>query len=338
MNDQISIIFEKIGFSAINFLVNSKEQKHCVAFGKIGNQDVLIKIFHTSNIEKSKNLKDEWLACKIIERLNSEGVSNFRAIESLNFGQEGEYVYLVRKYYQGNPFASDANRVNSDFYFDKYSSIDKKFEIPTEDISVGIISNLLILKKTKGINPADFDFRQQGRFPRNYSSEVINDIAKFLGIDLQPVADYLLDSQNLINDNKNFAVQTNDLTPTNIFITKNHEVLFSDFEWMGLENYMIDITFLWMLLWRYPDWQKIIVDHTVSSDIERDLFRANLVRIVLYNYRDFCLVKKLDDDEERVSFNKRVFGNHIWTKYLLAAGQSFEAIMEVKQTEENGQN
>lgn len=327
INNEISEIFKSLNFLAESFLYANEERRHYIVAGRIADKEVLIKIYHKSNESKAKNLEEEWRAGEILRDLNLRSKKKINIIESLDFGRKADYVFLVRKYYKGTPFALDANTIEADFYFDKFSMVEKKFQLSSEKIANGIISNILVLKNTKGLSNDGFNITKRDRFPQNYSTEIYGSISMQLKIDLNKTKQFLDNMQKDLSQGINLAVQTNDLTPTNIFITDNNEVLFSDFEWLGLENYLIDTAFLWLLLWRFPDWQSVLLNKIIVTEIDRDFFRVNVIRLILYYYQN---ITRTDLSDERDSFYKMVLSEHIWKKYLIAAGESFEAIMQVR--------
>jgi hypothetical protein len=138
-------------------------------------------------------------------------------------------------------------------------------------------------------------------------------MSEILSVDLTIARNFLVDISEKMFNVENLAIQAVDLTPTNIFVLQDSEVLFSDFEWLGLENYMLDIAFLWLLLWRYPDWQKKLAEGAIGEE-DLEYFQANIIRIILYAYEKL-LQPDLSIKQEK--YYRELLAGHVWTKYLI---------------------
>jgi thiamine kinase-like enzyme len=148
-----------------------------------------------------------------------------------------------------------------------------------------------------------------------------------LGIDLSNQEIFFNKIKGEYFKKENIKACINDLTPANVIIKDDGQLVFSDFELFSFDNYTVDIAYLWIFLWRYRNWQRELLLNTIKNDRDREYFRASIIRIMflLYDWPYNSMKNKPKLKHEK--YNRR----HIWAKYLIAAGKSYEAIMEVKK-------
>ncbi len=312
-------IFEDSGFSPEKLFLFDQSKLRCSVMGKIGNVQCFLKIVKLSDARVQRYKKEyqvEKLFCS-----NAKNGNDIARVQILNDGENLEYYWLIRKFYPGNSLSSYSNQKKPLFGYDL---ITRRYSKKV-DILKPIINNIRVFKKIQKGGPLE---RELPMYVLEMDDKLISGIEKGINLSLEKQLNFIITIKHDYLDGVNTCASMGDLTPANIIITKSNEVLLSDFEWFSFDNYMMDTAHLWLFLWRYPRWQKELFSAMVASNKAEDFFRVSLIRIILGWYKaPFTGDNPIHSSASR----KKYFTNHIWTKYLEAAGDSFEALMKVKK-------
>lgn len=315
--------FPKIGFQkSANFFEDIQKLEQFIYLGSYNSKLALIKLYSTKNQEKSGNLLREYEITKLIKK-NVDGKNiALDFIGVLKSGKFDGFNWLIREYIPGKSLGDDAKNHLQPLYLDSYSFLEKEFEYKDENILDNIVKDIKLFQQIKISNSELDKFNCHQRFDLSKVSESdLEAISKGVGFGL----DNQTKKVDLVESPGEHNVLTiSDFAPSNILVSKTNQIYFSDFEWLCRDNYLIDFTFLWLYLWRYPKWQRGLIQRVIKNQIDQKVFVSNLIKIILVTYPAIFSAGKRN--QVYVSGYK----NHIWTRYLKAAGESFEATMNVK--------
>lgn len=315
-------VFDQINFSPRVILLIDNKDLHYVIKGEIEGQEVLFKSYSTAHKNKSDNLIREGEIGNLLKKENAR----IKTFDIINFGSNTKIAWVVRKYYQGKTLAYDLSSKNIWPFMDRYSVINSEFIAQPERYISLIVDNnkLLSLVSSKHFRSD----RKKNRFKSVNFEKIINQISSIFSINLEKTNEIYLKNKNYFDNNDNKKVISGDMSPTNIFISNQDEVYIYDFEWAGLGNYMTDFAFLWLFLWKYPNWQGVLIKETINNDFDKLNFRLNIIRIITYFYRIIPpLAEKINGKETLNIISK--YKKHIWLKYLDTAGESFEETIKL---------
>lgn len=289
-NDQL---LKEIGVEPLKFFKDDEIQENFVFIGTIKNQKVLVKI-SKSGSAISQTYQSEVAAERI---LADSGVNRIKVIS------DGEYMgfyWVVREYLEGESLSAYGKQLT--LY--GYDILDEKVIFERDEIIKQVVLNIQLLQKAH---------LKHGRvrFPA--------EISHYDNLDYLPIS--ISTTTDFYNQNKQVLVKVkkvpciNDLVPANIIFSNEKQVFLSDFSWFGLDNHLLDVTYLWLFLWRYPDWQKQLSNLTVVGDEDIILFKLNVIRIVLFWYDNFYKInlnKVGSASKERL----KEYNTHKWLDYL----------------------
>lgn len=320
-------IFENTGFRPGEVLVNSEKTSHLIIIGKIDNIEVLFKSYGNSVSIKASNILHEGKVGNLLNNLYLNRGTKIPVFETIDFGKSKNFSWLIRKYYRGRILGLKQTDVTSPLFIDQFTYLNRYFVNNHQIIVKNICNNLYILNKID-IKTDVPNLLMNKRFVAHIEKSLQLKISSCIGEDLTRQMFLLDHGRDLLLSKKNLCATIGDLAPTNIFVDKNNDIRFFDLEWFGIDNQMVDITFLWLLLWRYPDWQNELIKIAINSKQDKQFFMINLIRIIVtlfdlvFDEKDIGLIK---NQKSKIACKK-----HIWAKYLIASGKSFEALMEVK--------
>jgi len=319
-------LLKKIGFEEKAIItVNNKNVHVCV--GRLNLRDVIIKIVPKIEIAKVQGFYKEAIVDDILEQ-NNKDLSKPLILKArvLAVGQNEEHAWIIRRYYPGRALSIDKDEKK--LFVDRLSTIERKY-LFKKDIIRQVVQNIKSLRslstnmRKSGIRRDTF----QRRFGDSLEYINVKKIEDSLDVDLSAkIVFYEKYCKNYF-DKKNIVACTGDLTPANIILKKDGQVIFSDFEWFCLDNNTIDVAFLWLFLYKYQGWQKYLIKTFVVSEEDKINFQVSLIRILLYWFdkafkNDHPSIKSLD--------NRKRYKKHIWVKYLKLTGESFEALMKAR--------
>lgn len=325
MKREFEPILQSLNVKIVDEMNASENEKknQALIHGKINGQEVLLKIVPKKDINKISGLKKEALVDNIIEKHNTDfPVQYINKAGVLSTGSNENYAWIIRRYYTGRALA----KIKGDVVLMGYDILPNKYLLNRKEIINQIVNNLESFKTIK----KDFGKVKGEQFPQRYESNLenycIKEIEKGLTISLSDQVDFYNKNKAEYFYKDNICATVGDLVPANIILKEDNQIIFSDFEWFCFDNYLMDATFLWSFLWRYPDWQNDLLQLSVKDEQEKLFFRMSLIRQIIGKY-SITFDPKYQKKLKRIEALKK----HAWTEYLMAAGESFEAIIKVRK-------
>lgn len=325
MNKNWEEIIKSLEFIEKKPIKKDLKRLEFILIGEIKGRNVLLKISHKKNSYRIKQFEKEKFVDKIIEKHNKDiSLPIINKTDFLASGSNKNYIWMVRKYYPGTSLAT----FDADKSLLGYDIIRRKYFFKKKEIINDIVKCL------QAVYSLETDFRKLGiklnDFKRRYHSNIedydIKAIEKELGIKLDNQIEFFNKIKKSYFEKENIKASVGDLSPANIIIKNDKEMVLSDFELFCFDNYTIDIAYLYIFLWRYDSWQKNLINLTIKNEQDRKFFQASIIRELLFLYRwPYASLKNKGKIDHR-EYNRK----HIWRKYLEAAGDSFDAIMKVK--------
>lgn len=325
-NDEIKRLFIKSGFKPSERVSNSPQSSHLLVKGHIGEMEALFKSYGNSIAIKSANILREGQASQFLKKTNQSQGNNIPIFEVIDYGKSKNFSWLIRKYYQGETLGINSNQCSDFLYIDRFTHLNEKI-ISKYKTVVDQINKKIRILTTLDANDNELAQFNAKRFIDKPSPDLFLKMSHCLDLNLD--RQEKLFNQNLKSffSKNNLRATVSDLAPTNVFIKNGGDILFYDLEWFCLDNYMIDITFFWLLLWRYHNFQNEIIKIAVKSDQDKQYFRINLIRIVITLFD--LIFNDGEKETKHYQKTKLICQDHIWSKYLQSAGNSYEDILSV---------
>jgi hypothetical protein len=281
-------------------------------------QEVLVKIVPKIFKKRADRFRKEFKVDSIISRQGQTEGQIIEVIHTKKIGETDHFVWLMRDFIQGKTLCLPQKNRKKFPYVKNVDTFYPEFVDSRDSIIEGISRNLKNLQK---INPAII---KKERFKPRFSFDLKSSakaIEKELKISLANPVNYYQRIKSNFSDQRNLVASSGDLTPANIIISEKGRVYFSDFEWFCLDNYCQDLAFLYLFLYRYPAWQKMLLSKKIRSKKDREMFQAGMIRGII-GYMSHTLVYKI---------GLPGYKNHIWMKYLQASSESYDAINKISQ-------
>lgn len=328
MTSEYDNLISKLNFIEREVFKKDVDSKTFLVSGTIDDQLVMLKAFSKENTRRRKGIEKEIVVDKIIEKANQERKDQFLKTSILDSGESESLVWLTRKYFVGNSLTIVPAPTKYKITPDKLSAIRPEYLTKKDQVLSEIINQIKIFQK---IDNQDIDKFQQG-YARKLNKYNTNEIAKGLGVDLSQQLYFYEENFDEYVSNINYRPCLGDLTPANVLITQQYKVILSDLEWLCLDNQTLDIAFLWLFLHRYPDWQNKLVSGLITNKITEINFRSSIIRLLIANLNN--IFGKNRSDLQNIDEIKELYKNHIWTKYLVAAGESYDKLINVRDKDE----
>lgn len=293
-------IFEKTGFIFEKKIRESQEIEYGIYCGKVEGAPVLLKIGPTSKY--GKKFEHELAVDLALENHDAKSKLVFAKNRVILVDSSRNFSWIIREFLLGDPLSSIPSEDEELFVH----PIAEEFILHEDVICKSIIDNIIALEsipqnKVKKICSLP-------RFPMKFDNECLEKIGGVTGIDLvlpEKMKTALID----YGAEHSLAVCSGDLAPTNIIVNKN-KAFFTDFEWFCIDNKTVDVTYLWLFLWKYPKWQKVLLaEYTNRTGENLDFFHISRYRIILYWY------KILFNSEDGID-RREIVKEHVWTVYL----------------------
>lgn len=300
----------------IDKTLKEREGVFVVVLGGYINEKAILKV---ADINEGKDFTREIERNKILDSLllGSSDIINHPKI--LKSGINEHYNWIIREFVEGESLSGN---FGDERYFFGYDVVDDKFINKRDIITTQLVEYLKIAKSIKADKTHE---HMSSRYNFDINKYDWALISKKINVDLSNQMDFYKKILAQYSDTSNQSLCFGDLNPGNVLIGENDEVIFSDFEWLCFDNFTFDVAFLWLFLWRYPDWQKYLVDNLISGDKEKEFFRASIIRQIIAYYSGPVVSLEGEKFNQFVNFHRK----H-WIKYLVACGESFEALMKVK--------
>ncbi|MCX6812548.1 MAG: hypothetical protein NTW79_02925 [Candidatus Berkelbacteria bacterium] len=285
--------------------------------GRIGNEDVVLRISPQFDGEKKEKIFREKLASDI---LGDQLVAKI-----LDSGENQTFIWSIRKYYSEKTLSVDST---SEELFHNNDIIKNEFLPESEKIISELARKLKIIQESDW--PRNFDGRLKSKkFPTSLDEIDRSLIEKSTSVNSQKLGKFFLEKEKIYFNKKDLVPCLGDMSLANILI-KTDEVLFYDLEYFCIDQNSIDIAYLWNYLWRYPKWQEKLLDLMISDENSKIKFRFSLIRVILGIYNEGLLAYQRNSNEVILEEKINLYKNHISGRYIAAAVESFEALTEVK--------
>lgn len=318
-NKGLESVFSVIGFEKMKTIKGSPESTFGIYFGIFKKQEVILKVARNSYKLKIEQLEKEiFIDNKIIKNIKKDKQIN--AVEVIEHGYNQDFSWVIRSFASGQSLA----KYNPKFPLLGYDLIEKKF-LKSEKIIISQIKNII-----ESIETVDISNYHSPMLKSRYQSDIKNydiiAVEKYYDINLKNhLAFYEANFENY-SKKSNIRLSIGDLTPANLIVDSTGVVALSDYELFSLESNLMDLTYLWLFLWRYPNWQKLLIEDKILSEQDKIFFRLNIIKILLFLYSwPWGCVSEITNEKKKEQ--NRL---HIWKRYLIAAGESYEAILKVK--------
>jgi len=310
-------ILDDIGFKIEKSVIEEPESGRLLIRGRYRGGPALIKIYNF-NQAREKRLKKEKIVDEIINDYNQDNQQKIEKVDVLALESNGDFIWLIRKYYPGESLANPVGQLSDLNVLLNHDLVKEKFSKNFEEIIGQVILNLKSLSKINDDRLKDQNYFDS-RFYKEIDLEKCENNGNKLDLDIRQIIKNYDKLTFDYFDQCYLTASINDLTPSNILVGDNLKIHLLDFELFALDNYTIDFTFLWLFLWRHPDWQRYLINSFIKSDRDKEFFRASIIRIVVSNFEWFL---RLPGEKNRQG--------HIWIKYLKAASESYDSILQTK--------
>lgn len=313
----VNHLMKKIGFSAIKEFRKVSSSGLFVILGEAEGEKVVLRTSPISLEDKIAKLKKEFVISQALKDINHS--SGF--VKVLRMGEFSNLFWSLREYSSGE-ILSEENLDNEILH--GFDNIKEKY------LGMGgkIISNTVSeIKLIQGLSRKTFseDTDFKARFSLELAPDSLIKLSALLEISFEGIIQKHKKIEQQVSNSRPQVFAMGDLIPSNIIIDNNQVKLF-DFEWFSVDNQIFDYSFFWLFLWRYKEWQDLLISLVIKTDDDKIIFQLNIIRILTAWFQEAMSVKSRAEQIKRIDFYK----NHTWFKYLQSAGQSFEEIMNVK--------
>jgi len=282
-------------------------------FGKINNKKVVLKAVLKNIKQKVFNYHKEFIISEILGN-----VKNITRV--IKKGTNDDFFWIIREFFDGQSFSAYEHAP-----LGSYDKINNNLIKYKNEFILNIHNFVKLLQKIDVSGCKKYDKYFKLRFENAILKSNVKKVEKLFNIDLINTLKFY--NLNFENYNKQRPVFCHgDFNPSNIILTNKNQIVFTDFEWAGIDNEFMDISFMWLFLWRLPDWQKDLIDEIILNGPDKTSFRMCVIRQLIGWYAG---VSNIFESGNQEYFDE--YQNHIWLKYLVAAGESFETLINVKK-------
>ncbi|OQB05911.1 MAG: hypothetical protein BWY19_00690 [bacterium ADurb.Bin212] len=314
-------IADEIGLTDLSPFDHKKGYDAKLSRAVFEGNNVIFKILPKTEEKRISNYLREAAACKIM----TENVAGINITDIITTGWHGDYFWLIRRYKDGEALSP---YFSTDLGLFGYDEIQDKYLPKLKQILDRVNENLI---KIRAIGPQNKHYAgfEHPRFETDLMKCNPQYIEKGFGISLDNQIAYYDKCSDDYYLPENLSYSISDLVPANIIIGPKGDVILSDFEWFSYDHVLTDPVFLWLYLWKHPEFQEYWYESAIAPISDQDLFRAAIIRHIICWYRNLYSPER--DITDKLLANRELWKKHRWTKYLLAAGESFDALMKVKQ-------
>lgn len=282
-----------------------------IVLGIYNGKKTLLKMVDSQNVNLMDKLQREIRAGEAISELFSqETASNFPAIYKSSV--QTNYSYLIRSYFEGQPLADYKTDENSPTIV-SYEHLVKISGRNHEAIISGVANILVEMRNFDPKIAIKYSEILKRRFEFDINRLDIARIEEGYGISLDHHLKFCNDVVAINLHQQYLSPTVSDLVPANIIVEQD-SIKIIDIEWFSIDHQMIDVAMLWLTVHTSPELQELLMQKFVNDDLAETLFRYSVIRIIL-SYKWYGWLKKR---------------NHIWSRYIVAAGESFGALAKVR--------
>lgn len=302
--------YKKFGISQFKILKTTGQGNFLVGMGNKDDRRYLIKIANKADSSQLNKISLEIANMNFLDR-TIHGSKFYTSV--IGSWDDDDYKWLLREYIEGGSLSLYQD---SDEVLMGYDSLSSEYLNRGDEITGAVVEKVYDLQAISDF--LDYKFAPQ-RFWSSFSDDDGLKLLDIHQLDARPALDYFSKHRVDYFAAKKIKISNCDLVPSNIIVSKDGRVYLTDFEWMTLDNYMMDFAQLWLYLWRYQNWQQSLLKKAIKSDADKENFRLSVVRAVLTFLLTATTAKKV-----------QYYKNHLWRKYLIAASESFESLMNIK--------
>lgn len=313
-NEEYIKISKQISFIAKDFLRINDSAGLFIAIGTIGTQKVTLKIIPLTFGPRINWTKKD---VSISNLLSAQMHDDFKVLKILNQGETAKSYWFMREYIDG----VSLSEFREEGFLTGYDVINDKFLSKPDVLITRIIKILKSFRALKINSKQALDYQ---RFPLKIDEEA-EKLEHQLGINLTKARRMISKNLKSYFSKSNKIIMMGDFSPSNIII-KNDDYYLFDFEHYGIDNNFVDIAYLWLFLWRYESWQKVLIEKTVRNDEDKTSFVISLVRIILFIYN----YKMTEINQDSMDKDLSELKDFIWWRYLEASNESFDAVINTK--------
>lgn len=310
--DIIKQIGEKIGLNTITPFDPQKGYRLSLSRAVFKDQEVILKILPKSESKRISNYLREAAACKIM----TENIVGINITDIILSGCHEDYFWLIRRYKTGEALSP---YFSIDMGLFGYDEIQSHFLPNLKDILNQVNNYLIDIRGIKKQHNHHSGF-ESPRFETDLLKCNPQYIEKGFEISLTNQLDYYNKHKEQYYIPANLSYSISDLVPANIIIEPKGSVVLSDFEWFSYDHILTDPVFLWLFLWRNPEFQKFWYDTAIAPIANEELFKVAVIRHLICWYRN--LFNPDRELSEKLLANRELWKKHRWTEYLKSAGES----------------
>lgn len=278
----------------------------------------LFKAVEKKHQEKYLSFQRECLANDFLLNKIKEEETFWPAV--IEHGETEEIFWMRRNFIEGQTL-SDISDLKATLY--GYDRIKSDYRSQAGELLPKIVRRIDQLQDIPiTIEDKGNDLFAYRRFKLDIEEYNLAEVEKGIGCDLALARKIYAENKSEFFG-RNVVLATNDMVPANVIVTGDHGVYLSDFEFLNLENRMMDISYLWLFLWRFPDWQQSLAELAVKSKENELDFRLSCMRQIVHWFHN--VYPKYTDER-----GANPYDGHVWARYLLAAAESFEALINTK--------
>src|SRR3989344_55144 len=315
--DYCHLLENQISFSKETEYFFSEKAMIYITSGHVNGREVVLKVAGKANKNKTASLKKEIATYAIFKSQKNSFPLDRMAVKIDDHGENENIIWILRRFYQGDTLTNYINRQKS--LLNGYDFISPQFQDKPKEIITELLNILKPLQKIDNEDLIDSGAKFVPRYKKDIEDYDTVTLSKMLDVDLSSSLLFYNEYKDQFFSEDNLVVCMGDFIPPNMIINKENKIVLTDFEWLCYDNQQLDITFLWLFLWRYQKWQKEL-ELSVIDGQDGIFFRSNAIRMILDWYCN--LLDPRNEKTELLEKNIDLCKNHIWTRYLLAAGES----------------
>jgi len=325
-SDSLDKIYERVGFKEIKRIKFSEKSGYFVILGEYLGEKVVLRTTPVFDQGKISKLTREYQFSLHAEEFNRNSNKKISHARVLLTDSDSVLFWSIRQFLDSKTLGEDVDHDKEVLH--NFDLIRSEFIDHSSDLVNSIVQNIELIKMMKKNNllPKEVDY---GLFTKRLHEDLskydIPKIEKLLSVNLSKQASfYNLSKEQYFADN-NLSVVMGDLIPANIIVSNDKNITLFDFEWACVDNYQFDLTYLWLYLWRYENWQKDLGQYILKNHQDQTFFQLSVIRQLIAWFNDALLTKDSSELERITTFYKK----HKWLKYLKVAGSSTGEFLKI---------
>lgn len=323
-SNALNQLIKKLGFKLIKKFRENLSTGHVIYMGNINDNNVVLRVIPANDKAKLEKMQREKFISDVYYQ-KYQDIKRELVAKILSLDHNDIFVWSIRKYYVSKILSADQY---TEEIFHGYDRIRSEF-IEKSDSIIESLCQCLNDLHTLSFNKDD-SFLKSTKYIQDYYQLDGNIFKNYLNIDIKNYKHIFELNKEEYFDPKNQRACTGDLSPANILIKDKFDITLYDLEYFCIDHPSLDSAYLWLFLWKYSTWQDRLLKEIIVDCKSKDNFRFSVIRSILSIYQEGILGYAKNKDKEIIYRKFSQYKNHKWTKYLKAAGESYEAIMNVK--------